>query len=202
MIRIDWRDIMKTIYIVNILNIITPYQLVRCFKNANKTFLVYTDNKRSREKDTFYTNNYVAVKAADEMWEEPTKQEWDQFQTIIKKVAEESSLGIVTSVQDIPVEERSSFIVTSNKSFKVIPFYHHLIASNFNYQELHISEEQSEKATNPANYNSLQYQYEIGSVDMPEINYVKEYYNLKKENYLQSQKIKKIKEILDSDFDS
>lgn len=192
---------MKTIYITDILNSIKPYQLVRYFKYQNKTYLIFTNNNRIKENKTTYIENYVAIKNKDDMWVEPTQIEWKQFQIIIKKIAEESNLGIVNYIQDLHIEDRTSFLIISNRSFKVIPFYHHLISSNYNAQNLRINK--NEISNKYMFYpNNLQYQYETSSIEEPQINYIKEYYNLKKENTLQQQKLIKIKKILEEDFNS
>lgn len=192
---------MKTIYIIDILNSITACQLVRCFKFQKLEYLIYTNSQREKRGNHFYINNYVAIKSPDNMWIQLSQQEWDEFQEIIKKVAEESSLGVVTSIQDLHVDDRESFIVISNHPFKVIPFYHHLISSNFNDYQL-----QTNSALNPSTenhkHNSLQYQFEVGSIDSPEIDYVKEYYNLKKLTIEQKKKLDQIKNIINSNLDS
>lgn len=186
---------MKTIYIVDILNSINAYQLVRHFKFQKSEYLIYTTNHRQNQNKIIYINNYVAVKRSDEMWVQPNQQEWEQFQQIIKKVAEESSFGIVTTVQDLYVDDRASFMVISNRSFKVIPFYHHLISSNFNDYQL--ATNHSNTTTDfIKNYNPLKYQYEIGTIDSPEIDYVKEYYELKKLTNDQQKKLNQIKQII------
>ncbi len=186
---------MKTIYIIDILNSMSAYQLVRHFKFQTSEYLIYTNSHREKHNNIYYINNHVAIKRSDDMWVQPTQQEWEQFQKIIKQISEESSLGIVTSIQDLHVEDRDSFIVISNRSFKVIPFYHHLISSNFNDYQLQTSSNTS-KISYQKEYNPLQYQYEISTIDAPNINYVKEYYELKKLTIEQKNKLNQIKQII------
>lgn len=188
-------NFMKTIYIIDILNSMSAYQLVRHFKFQTSEYLIYTNSHREKHNNIYYINNHVAIKRSDDMWVQPTQQEWEQFQKIIKQISEESSLGIVTSIQDLHVEDRDSFIVISNRSFKVIPFYHHLISSNFNDYQLQTSSNTS-KISYQKEYNPLQYQYEISTIDAPNINYVKEYYELKKLTIEQKNKLNQIKQII------
>lgn len=191
---------MKTIYITNALNNIKAYQLVRHFSYDQNVYLIYTNNKRYKENGMPYVENYVAIQDNEQTLRSLSNNEWFKFQTIIKTIAEESSLGIVTKISDITTEDRSSFLVISNRSFKVIPFYHNLISSNYNDKMMH-TKNINILDTIKHNQNFL-YQYEFGDIETPEINYTREYYNLKKENEILKQELTKIKNTKTKDFNS
>ena len=171
---------MKTIYIIDVLNMITPYQFVRCFKKYGKTFLIYTKGERTHENEKVYVKNYVVVKNKEDVWVAPTEEEWNDFQRFVKKLANESSLGVVTTVDDLHVEDRMSIRVVTNRMFKVVPYYHHLLSQNYNTQELTVNTKDPEN-TQTSNH-SFVHQFEIGTLDMPDIDYVEEYQRLKREN--------------------
>lgn len=191
---------MKTIYITNALNNIQACQLVRHFSYDQKVYLIYTNKKRYKENGIPYVENYVAIQDNEQTWRTLSDDEWFKFQKIIKTIAEESSLGIVTKIADIPTKERSPFFVISNRTFKVIPFYHNLISSNYNDKMIH-TKNINFLDTIKHNQNLL-YQYEFGKIKTPEIDYTKEYYNLKKENEILKQELTKIKNNKTKDFNS
>lgn len=185
---------MKTIYIMDVLNMITPYQLVRCFKKFEKTYLIYTKGERTQENKNVYVKNYVVVKNNEDMWVAPTDEEWQDFQRFIKKIANESSLGAVTVVDDVHVEERMSIRVVTNRMFKVVPYYHHLLSQNYNDQQFNIHME-NKNDVNALNQRFI-HQFEIGTLDMPDIDYVEEYQRLKEENDRLQQALEQIEDVI------
>ena len=185
---------MKTIYIMDVLNMITPYQLVRCFKKFKKTYLIYTKGERTQENENVYVKNYVVVKNNEDMWVAPTDEEWQDFQRFIKKIANESSLGAVTVVDDVHVEERMSIRVVTNRMFKVVPYYHHLLSQNYNAQQFNIHME-NKNDVNALNQRFI-HQFEIGTLDMPDIDYVEEYQRLKEENGRLQQALEQIEDVI------
>ena len=185
---------MKVIHIKDILNNVKTYNLIRAFKYKDKEYIIYTLNEEIKENNRIYIKNYVIEKNKEDIWITPDYFEWQKIQNIIKEIARQSSLGFVNVVKDINIPDKETIMVVGNRSFMVIPYYHHLLSNNNNYISLAIEENDIFKP-NVLNRN-LVHQFEIGTLDMPNINYVDEYYFLKKENDELKQKIKRIKEII------
>lgn len=187
---------MKVIHIKDILNNVKTYNLIRAFKYNNKEYIIYTLNEEIKENNKLYIKNYVIEKNKEDIWITPDYFEWKSIQNIIKEIAKQSSLGFVNVVKDINIPDKETIMVVGNRSFMVIPYYHHLLSTNNNYISLAIEETDLFK---PEVLNrNLVHQFEIGTLDMPNINYVDEYYYLKKENDELKQKIKRIKEIINN----
>ena len=187
---------MKVIHIKDILNNVKTYNLIRAFKYNNKEYIIYTLNEEIKENNKLYIKNYVIEKNKEDIWITPDYFEWKSIQNIIKEIAKQSSLGFVNVVKDINIPDKETIMVVGNRSFMVIPYYHHLLSTNNNYISLAIEETDLFK---PEVLNrNLIHQFEIGTLDMPNINYVDEYYYLKKENDELKQKIKRIKEIINN----
>lgn len=187
---------MKVIHIKDILNNVKTYNLIRAFKYNNKEYIIYTLNEEIKENNKLYIKNYVIEKNKEDIWITPDYFEWKSIQNIIKEIAKQSSLGFVNVVKDINIPDKETIMVVGNRSFMVIPYYHHLLSTNNNYISLAIEENDLFK---PEVLNrNLVHQFEIGTLDMPNINYVDEYYYLKKENDELKQKIKRIKEIINN----
>lgn len=185
---------MKVIHIKDILNNVKTYNLIRAFKYKDKEYIIYTLNEEIKENNRIYIKNYVIEKNKEDIWITPDYFEWQKIQNIIKEIARQNSLGFVNVVKDINIPDKETIMVVGNRSFMVIPYYHHLLSNNNNYISLAIEENDIFKP-NVLNRN-LVHQFEIGTLDMPNINYVDEYYFLKKENDELKQKIKRIKEII------
>ena len=187
---------MKVIHIKDILNNVKTYNLIRVFKYNNKEYIIYTLNEEIKENNKLYIKNYVIEKNKEDIWITPDYFEWKKIQNIIKEIAKQSSLGFVNVVKDINIPDKETIMVVGNRSFMVIPYYHHLLSTNNNYISLAIEKNDLFK---PEVLNrNLVHQFEIGTLDMPNINYVDEYYHLKKENDELKQKIKRIKEIINN----
>ena len=187
---------MKVIHIKDILNNVKTYNLIRAFKYNNKEYIIYTLNEEIKENNKLYIKNYVIEKNKEDIWITPDYFEWKSIQNIIKEIAKQSSLGFVNVVKDINIPDKETIMVVGNRSFMVIPYYHHLLSTNNNYISLAIEETDLFK---PEVLNrNLVHQFEIGTLDMPNINYVDEYYYLKKESDELKQKIKRIKEIINN----
>lgn len=187
---------MKVIHIKDILNNVKTYNLIRAFKYNNKEYIIYTLNEEIKENNKLYIKNYVIEKNKEDIWITPDYFEWNTIQNIIKEIAKQSSLGFVNVVKDINIPDKETIMVVGNRSFMVIPYYHHLLSTNNNYISLAIEETDLFK---PEVLNrNLIHQFEIGTLDMPNINYVDECYYLKKENDELKQKIKRIKEIINN----
>lgn len=187
---------MKVIHIKDILNNVKTYNLIRAFKYNNKEYIIYTLNEEIKENNKLYIKNYVIEKNKEDIWITPDYFEWKSIQNIIKEIAKQSSLGFVNVVKDINIPDKETIMVVGNRSFMVIPYYHHLLSTNNNYISLAIEETDLFK---PEVLNrNLIHQFEIGTLDMPNINYVDEYYYLKKESDELKQKIKRIKEIINN----
>ena len=187
---------MKVIHIKDILNNVKTYNLIRVFKYNNKEYIIYTLNEEIKENNKLYIKNYVIEKNKEDIWITPDYFEWKSIQNIIKEIAKQSSLGFVNVVKDINIPDKETIMVVGNRSFMVIPYYHHLLSTNNNYISLAIEKNDLFK---PEVLNrNLVHQFEIGTLDMPNINYVDEYYHLKKENDELKQKIKRIKEIINN----
>lgn len=184
---------MKTIYVMDVLNVITPYELVRYFKKFNKVYLIYTKGERVHEDDNVYVKNYVVVKNNEDMWVAPDDDDWNDFKKFVKKISNESSLGAVTTVDDIEMRDRTSIRVITNRMFKVVPYYYHLLSQNHNYHTT-LSVQMSNKTTNLN--QQLIHQFEIGTLNMPDIDYVEEYQKLKQENDYLYKKLKEIETIV------
>ena len=187
---------MKVIHIKDILNNVKTYNLIRVFKYNNKEYIIYTLNEEIKENNKLYIKNYIIEKNKEDIWITPDYFEWKSIQNIIKEIAKQSSLGFVNVVKDINIPDKETIMVVGNRSFMVIPYYHHLLSTNNNYISLAIEKNDLFK---PEVLNrNLVHQFEIGTLDMPNINYVDEYYHLKKENDELKQKIKRIKEIINN----
>ena len=185
---------MKVIHIKDILNNVKTYNLIRAFKYKDKEYIIYTLNEEIKENNRIYIKNYVIEKNKEDIWITPDYFEWQKIQNIIKEIARQNSLGFVNVVKDINIPDKETIMVVGNRSFMVIPYYHHLLSNNNNYISLAIEKNDLFK---PEVLNrNLVHQFEIGTLDMPNINYVDEYYFLKKENDELKQKIKRIKEII------
>ena len=185
---------MKVIHIKDILNNVKTYNLIRAFKYKDKEYIIYTLNEEIKENNKLYIKDYVIEKNKEDIWITPNYFEWKKIQNIIKEIARQSSLGFVNVVKDINIHDKETIMVVGNRSFMVIPYYHHLLSNNNNYISLAIEKNDLFK---PEVLNrNLVHQFEIGTLDMPNINYVDEYYFLKKENDELKQKIKRIKEII------
>lgn len=187
---------MKIIHVKDILNNIKTYNLIRAFKYKNKEYIIYTLNEEITENNKTYIKDYVIEKNKEDIWITPDYFEWKKIQDIIKEIARESSLGFVNVVKDINIRDKETIMVVGNRSFMVIPYYHHLLSNNNNYISLAI--EKNDLFKPEVMNRNLVHQFEIGTLDMPNINYVDEYYYLKKENDELKQKIKRMKDIINN----
>ena len=127
---------MKVIHIKDILNNVKTYNLIRAFKYKDKEYIIYTLNEEIKENNKLYIKDYVIEKNKEDIWITPNYFEWKKIQNIIKEIAKQSSLGFVNVVKDINIHDKETIMVVGNRSFMVIPYYHHLLSNNNKHEWL------------------------------------------------------------------